>query len=572
MTAYRYRRRLAAAAFCALFSSAATPALAQQQWLSDWASLKRDEIAVTSAAEDPSAVFTTPVAFELARRPARDLTAAEAERNARTISFYNAAIGQNSPRSMIWSGLESANPLTRRESYRWNSLDDQGLFDAGRRADLVTQMQNLGVSNLRVGLSNHAIDIDAPDSWAEHDALVADLAEGGLNLSLDLHHFGVEDRFRTVDANGATVPEKSYYLHPDWPDYFARFAGEAFRRYGDRIKAVTLVNEPETTVGFNSEMWHGGFPGWGDLRHSAYYVERAFAIASGALKARMAIEADMAASGRRTLFMHTEAAVWKPGGADFNRIVRFLPSDLILGQRWLREADVAALASAPLGELRKAAKRKDPARRGSIEWLLDAYVFEKRSDKAREALRRDRLVAMISELKALHAELLSRHGVTMRDDTVFAADYYAHNEATGLSGEWLDPQPQLYAAQAGAGERRGLYPMLMDYFDRYGLPMMIGETGTPFYAYGARWHAQMLLECAAAMEDGAPMLGYVIYPLVDTYGWETALSVPKNETTVNTGGVMTLALEPRPFMRTLLNGLNTQTAHAVEAEEAVEVR
>jgi hypothetical protein len=104
--------------------------------------------------------------------------------------------------------------------------------------------------------------------------------------------------------------------------------------------------------------------------------------------------------------------------------------------------------------------------------------------------------------------------------------------------------------------------MIRDYHDRYRMPMMIGETGTPFYAYGARWHAEMLLETAAAMEDGTPMLGYTIYPLVDTYGWETALSVPKAQTTVNTGGVFQLSLEPRPFIRALLNGLNNQTAQA----------
>lgn len=564
-------RRLAAALCCVAGLAAASPALAQQAWLSEWASLKRDEIAVPPAVEDPESALNTPVALELARRPARPLSAVESERNARTISFYNAEIGQNSPRAMIWSGLETANPLTRHERYRWNALEDQGLFDATRRDELVTQLQNLGVANLRVGLANHEIDLDAPATWARHDAFINHLAGGGLNLSLDLHHFGVEDRFRTVDADGRTVPERSYYLHPDWPDYFARFAAEAVRRYGDKVKALTIVNEPETTVGFNSEMWHGAFPGWGDARHSLVYVERAFAIAAGAVKARIAIEAEFAASGRRALFMHTEGAVWKPGASDFNRIVRFLPSDLILGQRWLRDADVDALAAASLSELRKAARRKDPARRGSVEWLLDVYVFHDR-DKGAQALRRDRLVALISGLKALHAELLEKHGATMRDDTVFAADYYAHNEERGASGVWLDPQPQLYAAQVAAGERRGLYPMLMDYFDRYGLPMMIGETGTPFYAYGARWHAQMLLESAAAMEDGAPMLGYTIYPLVDTYGWETALSVPKAETSVNTGGLMTLALEARPFARALLNSLNTQTAHAVESDASVEVR
>lgn len=548
--------RLAQAlALCVLGACAAHPARAQQAWLLDWASQKTDEIEGIDATLDPAADFETPVAPSLHRRPPTEVSAAEASRNARTIALYDAAIGRNSPSSFLWSGIETANPLTRRERYRWNSLKDQGLFDAGRRATLIKRVQTLGLANLRIGLANHEIDVDVDQSWAKHDALVSDLAEAGLNLSLDLHHFGIESRFRSDE------PETSYYLNPAWPDYFARFSREAFRRYGDKIRAVTLINEPETTVGFNSEMWHGAYPGWGDARHNRIYVERAFAIGSAAVKARIAIEDELAKTGGRTLFMHTEAAVWKPGKADFNRVVRFLPSDLILGKEWLFRIDLEGLAETPLKQLAGEARVKDPSVRGAREWLLSAYVFSTR-DEDEQAARLTKLVGMIGSLRALHEELGRAHGKTMRDDTIFAADYYAHNEAKGASGAWLSPEPQLYAVQAAVGERRGLYQMIRDYHDRYRMPMMIGETGTPFYAYGARWHAEMLLEAAAAMADGTPLLGYAIYPLVDTYGWETALSVPKAQTSVNTGGVFDLALQPRPFISALINGLNNQTAQA----------
>ncbi|QZO01305.1 hypothetical protein [Chenggangzhangella methanolivorans] len=516
---------------------------------------KIDEISGVSAIVDPAAAFATPVAPQLQRRPASPPTPAEAARNAATIALYKETIGANSPASFVWSGVETANPLTRDARYRWNAIDDQGLFDADRRARLIDGVRNLGVSNLRIGLANHEIDLDDPQSWARHDAFVGDLAAAGLNLSLDLHHFGVEDRFRSGE------PETSYYLHPDWPKYFARFSREAFARYRDKIRAVTLINEPETTVGFNSQMWHGAFPGWRDPRHDRVYVERAFAIASAAVRARIAIEKELARTGGRTLFMHTEAAVWKPASDDFNRVVRFLPSDLILGKEWLFEIDLDRMAEEPLEFLAQEAGKESAEKRRTREWLLSAYVFAT-DDEDEQAERLEKLVGMIGSLRKLHERLAESHGKTMRDDTVFAADYYAHNEAKGASGAWLSPEPQLYAAQAAVGERRGLYQMIRDYHDRYRMPMMIGETGTPFYAYGARWHAEMLLETAAAMEDGTPMLGYTIYPLVDTYGWETALSVAKSRTSVNTGGVFELSLEPRPFIRALLNGLNNQTAQA----------
>jgi hypothetical protein len=563
----RVALHVGAALVCAS-AALSSPAAAQQAWLADWASRQTDGARALAAEIDPQAEFLAPTPFDLRRRPARRATEAEQARNDRTVAFYEAAIGGNSLGSLLWSGLETANPLTRRETYRWNSLRDQGMFDPDRRAAAIEATQNLGLANLRIGLSNHEIDLDRPDSWAEHDALVADLAAAGFNLSLDLHHFGVEDRFRALREDGATDHDRSYYLHPDWPAYFARFSAEAFRRYGGSVKAVTLVNEPETTVGFNSEMWHGAFPGWGDPRHGRYYVERAFAIAAAAVQARIAIEAEMRRTGRRVFFMHTEAAVYKPGRPDFNRFTRFFPSDLILGADWLAAIDRERLRSAPLELLGREARLRNPARRGALEWLLETYVFAAH-DLQEQAARRERLAGLLDGLLDLHGRLKAAYGVAMTDDTVFAVDYYAHNEAKGASGAWLSPEPQLYAPQAQVAERRGLYALIMDYHQRYGLPMMVGETGTPFYAYGARWHVQLLLECAAAMADGAPLLGYVMYPLIDTHGWETALSVPKDRTSVNTGGLLDLALRPRPYVRALLGMLNEQTAQAAREEPAV---
>ncbi|GLK67669.1 hypothetical protein [Hansschlegelia plantiphila] len=556
------------AALCLLGALRPASALAQQTWLSDWAAQKSIEIRASDAAASPAdANYDEPVPLAIGGAMVRRLTAAEQARSDRTVAAYRAAIGANAPSTLLWTGIETGNPLTRNEGYRWNSLRDQGLFDPEQRAKVVSELQALGLTNVRIGLSNHEIDLEDASTWKEHDALVADFAAAGLNLSLDLHHFGVEDRFRSVADDGTTLNEASYYLHPEWPDYFARFAAEAFARYGDKIRAVTLINEPETTVGFNSEMWNGAFPGWGDPRHGFYYVERAFAIATAAVKARVAIEAEMRKTGRRVLFMHTEGAVFKPGRPEFNRFTRFLPSDLILGQDWLMTSDLKPLTDQPLATLARLDRLKTAAARTSLDWLIRHYVLWPHDQEEREA-NRTRLVALVSGLRALHQALARDFHVTMGTDTLFAADYYAHNEDRGASGSWLDPQPQLYAAQMAAGERRGLYPLLVDYYNRYRLPMMIGETGTPFYAYGARWHAQMLLECAQAMADGVPMLGYTIYPLIDTFGWETALSAPKSETSENTGGILTIGLEARPFMRTLLQSLNNQIAETARVQDA----
>src|SRR4051812_7662248 len=97
----------------------------------------------------------------LIRRPAPSIVALsddERERNAATVDLYSQTFGEPSLRSFLWTGIESGNPLTRDESYRWDSLDDQGLFDHQRRRLLAARLIDLGILNVRLGLSNHLID------------------------------------------------------------------------------------------------------------------------------------------------------------------------------------------------------------------------------------------------------------------------------------------------------------------------------------------------------------------------------------------------------------------------------
>ncbi len=97
--------------------------------------------------------------------------------------------------------------------------------------------------------------------------------------------------------------------------------------------------------------------------------------------------------------------------------------------------------------------------------------------------------------------------------------------------------------------------MIVDYYNHFRVPVMIGESGTPWHRYGAMWAQQMLLECARASAQGVPFLGYTLYPAIDTYGWETALSVPKEATILNPSGIVDLNLEPRPFIFRLMESL-----------------
>ena len=65
----------------------------------------------------------------------------------------------------------------------------------------------------------------------------------------------------------------------------------------------------------------------------------------------------------------------------------------------------------------------------------------------------------------------------------------------------------------------------------------------------------MMLEAAQAASQGVPFLGYTVYPGIDTWGWESALSVPRKDAIYNPSGVFNLEMEPRPFIEKLIGTL-----------------
>lgn len=509
-----------------------------------------------------------------------------------TAELYFARFGRDRVGGFLWTGIETGNNLTMDLDERWDSLRDSGLYAADNRRSLVRSLRALGIRNLRIGMPNHLIHRRADGGWEEDgwrlvDGMLADLAapsapgrDDGLRISLDLHHFGIEDRFRVpADRSQQIDHERSFYLDPAWPDYFADFAREAFRRFRHRIAALTIINEPDTTTQFNAGFWHGGFPGFGP-EATPYTAARAIAIAKAAVLARLAIEREIAADprGMRPLFLHTEAAQWKPDDDDFVRYGRFLASDLILGHAWLLGPAVARLArrDPDTGQRTGFAVERpsdgiDLATRagrwsegygtpgedlGALDHLIDRVVAAPRpvhrgARPVTPAERYDRLIEGLAELRELHRRLRRETGMTMRSWTVLGLGYYLPNEsfaaeiranvrtATGRSA--LPPErqptlrmrhePQFYAEDIRRGIRRGLLPIMLDYHRRYPLPLMLAETGTAYFHYADLWLQQMTIEAAAMARAGVPFLGLTMYPALDTWGWDhgKAMSRPKRE-------------------------------------------
>lgn len=518
--------------------------------------------------------FNQPVVLQYPRMTVHPLNAKERARVESTTLRYFQKMGRNTVEGIVWTGFETGNTLTRHEDYRWNSLREQDFYNPETRKKATSSLRSVRVRNARFGMSNHEIDLSKPATWKDTDDMMRDMAKAGMRVSLDLHHFGIEDQFRVADANNRTIGDQSYYLHKDWPAYFAKFSREAVRRYHRSLSMITIMNEPETVVGFNGEMWHGGFPGWSHQQSNRYYIERSIQVGLASVLARIEIEDVLrkVPQAQRPLFMHTEAAVHKLYWDDFNLYRRFVVSDMILGHEWLVNADLKWLATAPIDDPNDPANslvgrwhRLQPHQRTNFDWVIENYIVYAQDPKDREAMRQA-LVAKLTPLQEAHRKLERDFNKSMRDDTVMATDYYSHNEDKGADNNRLDPEPQHYAAQISAGNRAGLYRVLIDYYNRYKMPMMVGETGTPYFHYGARWHQQVFMHAADAAEDGVPFLGSVIYPAIDTWGWESAISVPRQHTLFNPSGMLRLApeetdpvkrkeieLTPKPFIGRLVH-------------------
>jgi beta-glucosidase/6-phospho-beta-glucosidase/beta-galactosidase len=469
---------------------------------------------------------------------------------------------------------------------------------------LIQKLKELGIQNLRLGLSNHEIfkqghGTDGPwddSSWQQMDAIVSDLSGGGLKVSLDLHHFGIERMFQV--AAQPTDPQtdfvrdginysKSFYLHPKWPPYFADFAAEAYRRYHDKVLAFTLINEPETTNGFQSQMWNGGQPGWFSPEHMKFYIERGMQIGLAAVMARTRMEQlnrSLPESERRPLlFIQSEAAQYKRDDPQFSNYCRFMTLDMILGQRWLMTADLDSLATIPLNELDK---RWSPSgSQPTLEWLIHRYVF-KYSDVNRD-FRRAFLVEHLRRLQLAHRQFAQQFpGLTMQSFTVLGIDYYAQNESSiaatkiregneaqrmagqiaaqdspGPSPKELDPQPENYAAEIRSGDRLGLYGNALAYWQRYRtMPLASTENGTAWWSDMTLWHEQQLLEEGLIQQrHHIPFLAHFAYPLMDVRGWENdrALSLEARFSDFDTNGFMNHDLETLPVLMPMLTEIRS---------------
>lgn len=105
---------------------------------------------------------------------------------------------------------------------------------------------------------------------------------------------------------------------------------------------------------------------------------------------------------------------------------------------------------------------------------------------------------------------------------ILGVNYYPHNQWEYHEGAGYNPA---HAIPRSDPRYRPLRELLTEVWDRYRRPMFIAETGHEADAR-AGWLRYVATEAGAAMQDGVPLEGICLYPIVDHPGWDDERHCP----------------------------------------------
>ncbi|MDQ3930855.1 MAG: family 1 glycosylhydrolase [Chloroflexota bacterium] len=277
------------------------------------------------------------------------------------------------------------------------------------------------------------------------------------------------------------------FQNPEWPSLFAEYAGAFARRY-PWVRLYTPVNEIFVCAKLSA--LHGF---WNEQLHS----EESFVTALKHLcRANLlAVQAILHERGD-AFFIQSESAEYFHEGcrdpdmvakADFENQRSFLSFDLL-------------------------------------------YSHQVRPD-IRDYLRR-------CGLDDAEYSWFMNHGLSER--IIMGNDFYRQNEQILMPGNRIEP----------AGDVFGWYIITREYYERYGRPIMHTETNC--LGSGAddapRWLWRQFLNVRLLLSEGAPVLGFTWYSLIDQMDWDIDLRDELNM--VNPVGLFDMDRRPRPVAAT----------------------
>lgn len=325
-----------------------------------------------------------------------------------------------------------------------------------------------GATHVRWGVPWHRVNPARGEfDWEWLDAVVARADELGLELILDLMHYGTPLWLNGTEPSG--MPSSGEFAHPEYPDAVATYSAAVAERYRDSISIFTPLNEPLLNV-----LFCGAFAKWPPyLSGDAGFVTVLGAIAKGIVLAQRAIaEVNAGAS-----FVHVEATFRYesgPGGdaehdsrLEFLRERQFIVQDLVTGR---------VGSSHPL----RSYLLENGMQPTELDWFLQ------------NAVQPD--VMGVNYYPALSTELVEVDD--FRD------------------GHPADPRPRVNAWTDGLAE------VLTAFADRYGAPVMLTETcWTGTIDERRAWMDASIDEVHRLRSIGLPVVGYTWWSLFDMIEW-----------------------------------------------------
>jgi beta-glucosidase/6-phospho-beta-glucosidase/beta-galactosidase len=101
---------------------------------------------------------------------------------------------------------------------------------------------------------------------------------------------------------------------------------------------------------------------------------------------------------------------------------------------------------------------------------------------------------------------------------VFGMDYYPHSD-------WQIDQTSAGVRQRRADSPTGLYNVANQYWNRYGIPLMLTETSIEGQPINREiWLETNVEHIRRLREEGVPMLGLIWWPMIDQVDWDGALT------------------------------------------------
>jgi beta-glucosidase/6-phospho-beta-glucosidase/beta-galactosidase len=352
------------------------------------------------------------------------------------------------PEFMFATGIENSYPTVLLKDGRTIRVDEMEKTGHYRRwRDDFALVKELGIPFLRYGPPYYRTHLGPGRyDWSFADDTFRALRDLRIEPIADLCHFGVPDWAGS-------------FQNPDWPAYFAEYAGAFARRY-PWVRRYTPVNEI-----FVGALFSGQYGWWNERLNTdegfvvaLKHLCRANVLAMHAILEAHRGEPPTFIQSESSEYFHAESPACVPR-AEFHNEKRFLALDLTYGY--------------PLSATMYEYLTANGMTRAEYHWFLEQEL---------------------------------------RGNCIMGTDYYPTNEHLIRDDGSTD----------ASGEIFGYYVISRQYYERYKLPLMHTETNT-WEPWAVSWLHKAWANMIRLKQDGIPICGFTWYSLTDQLDWDTVL-------------------------------------------------